>query len=103
MRKALLAVLALLLASNVALACDDYRGEIIKHVVDVCFIEIIKTGDVTEYLTEDEALEMLKAMQEKEVEGMIDAVNLILDGRNMRLEQRKSIYKISANTCIEAA
>ena len=101
MRKTLLAVLVLSLVSSAALACDDYRREIIKHVVDPCYLELIESGDLTEYMTADEALEMLKTMEEENIKEMIDAVNGILGGKNLTLEQRKQIYQFSAIACIK--
>ncbi|MEE9159983.1 MAG: hypothetical protein V3U60_16560 [Gammaproteobacteria bacterium] len=95
--------LAIMPTAVYAQSQKDYREEIIEYVVDVCWREMIKNSDLGEYLKAGQSLLLLKLLQKKEVDEMIDAIGTMVDGENLNLSQRKIIYQLSATVCINAA
>ncbi len=93
-------IMAFCLASGAAGAGDDYRDEIIENVVDICFREIVFTSGLDEYMESDDALSLIKVLQDEDVEVMIDSVTTLVEGKP--LSQRIKFYDVAVLVCLNS-
>ena len=79
---------------------QDYRSEIIKHVIEPCHAANIKRGGLTKYMSHEEAMMMMKITMMKTTEKTIAVMLPIV--RTMESKQRMMLYRIGAKICIRA-
>ena len=77
-----------------------YEQEIIEYVVDPCYKVGVRDNELTEYMSESDALAAIKILAGDSVEEMIRAVSPLVADVNKR-EDRMLIYKLGAASCIE--
>ena len=104
MRRVLL--LVLLLTGVGAAQTTDSDSEILileitEHVIDRCYLRMLKNAGLDEFMTEEEALILVKSMEADNVKAMIDAVLPLVEGKQLAV--RMPIYEISAQACISGA
>ena len=80
-------------------AGQDYRSEIMKSVVDPCYLSMIENGDLGKLGTDKyEMLALFKIMQEAEVEKLMGILIPVVKGK--RTKDRKVIYAFGLSQCL---
>lgn len=92
---------AVILSFTESAYANDYRDEIISHVVRPCFHQIAERNRVPG-VTVERFTEMLIIMQRNEVDNMVNTVNNLLRS-NPPFDQRQVIYRLSRATCIRGS
>lgn len=77
---------------------DDYKVEIMQHVIDPCFRYSAERSDLTEMWSVEEAVEMMKLLSPEAVQETIDVTLPVVQDKP--LEARMKIYKFSLDLCI---
>ena len=96
-----LACVALLIAGTAGASAQDYRAEIMEHVVDRCyratvhFHAMIRAPDSPNLAGEDELVRMLKAAPH--TERLVAALTETVRGKDH--EQRTNLYDIAFVNC----
>ena len=75
-----------------------YRGEIMEHVIDPCFLEGVRDHGLDEQLGEQEALKLMKMMQAEQVDAMVGVLLPLVEGHDQ--PTRLAIYTMSYAHCI---
>ena len=83
-----------------AIAFETYRDEIIRHVVDPCYLDIIDMQNLDG--DKESWLNMLKIMQENNVDHMVSSVHGLVENVDS-FEQRKDLYSTFYRICSESA
>ena len=87
------------LQPSVTVLAGDLQEEITTHVIDPCFLQGIKDQELDEMLGEDEALELFKVMQAKQIEQLIDIVEPLVIQKEISV--RQAVYKMALSQCIQ--
>ena len=85
----------------VASSGSNHEHEIIKYVVDPCYLAIAKKADI-EGLSHKEAADLVKMMRANDVNQMVSSVQTVIE-HTETLEQRMMVYTLMKNTCIKSA
>ena len=75
-----------------------YRREIIEYVLHPCWRVAIRKHGLDKTMGEEQALNIMGVMQEKETQSIINALMPLISGKDR--SARKLIYDISLETCI---
>lgn len=78
-----------------------YRAEIIAQVVDPCMLSSVRSAGLTEFVSEAEALDLMKTMQTEVVETTVAALVPLVTGQPAAA--REQMYAASLNICISSA
>ena len=76
----------------------NYRREIIEYVLHPCWRVAIRKHGLDKTMGEEQALNIMGVMQEKETQSIINALMPLISGKDR--SARKLIYDISLETCI---
>ena len=80
---------------------DDYKAEIMQHIIDPCFEYKAKNAEPIEGLTEENMMTLLKLDAAQHV---LETIKVTLPIVREKLEDaRMGIYKAGRELCIEAA
>lgn len=80
---------------------DDYKAEIMQHVVDPCFQYSANKSEPIAGISETEMVTLMKMISPQAVEDTINVTLPVVRGKLP--EARKEIYKFGLNTCIRGA
>ncbi len=79
---------------------EALKAEIMHYTIEPCYLAVVRNGELTEFMTEKDALNLIKAASvENTAETTALALSLV-KGKNT--EQRMAIYEIGKKTCINA-
>ena len=103
MLKSLLVAAATFLASGTTLAqsSDVYDTEIMAQVVDPCFMASVQRNNLDEFITEAQALELIKLIEAESIVELVEAIRPLVQGKDE--ETRGAVYKISLAACVSGA
>ncbi len=103
MRKTIYAVTVVVLASLISSPAyaQDYRAEIIQHIVDPCLLHSANRSGLVEKLGREQTLALMKIMTPDMVEKSVKAALPMVMGKSYG--DRMTIYKFSAAICIGAS
>lgn len=76
----------------------NFQDEIMTQVIDPCFLQGIEDQGLDEMLGEDEALELLKMMQAKQIEQLIGIVEPLVVQKEYSV--RQAVYTMALSQCI---
>ena len=93
------AIATLLLTSVVN--AQEYKDEILEHIIDPCYEQIALSSGLTEYLDLPEAVDAAKMLAEDDIKQAIIQMDHTV--RNLELEDRMKVYKMGHDVCIYAA
>ena len=88
-------------AGDSTLSTENLTAEITRHVIDPCYKHIVEIAGINEFVSDGEALSLIKLIETENIKVMIDTVLPIVEGKG--LSARMAIYKVSAQTCINGA
>ena len=77
---------------------DEYRTEIMEHIVDPCFEYSAGKSEPIPEVSESEMVTLMKMMSPEAVQDTINVTLPVVRGKP--LETRMEIYKFGLNTCI---
>ena len=75
----------------------DHRAEIIKHVIEPCYLAKAKDSGLDKQMGREEILATMKRMTTKTIGKMIDQLSSIVAGED--LETRMVFYRVGAKSC----
>ena len=78
---------------------DDYKAEIMQHIINPCFRYSAERSDNLDMWSVDEAVEMMKLLSPEAVQETLDVTLPVV--RDKPLEARMKIYKFSLDLCIK--
>ena len=77
---------------------DDYKAEIMQHIVDPCFQYSAGKQEPVDGMSEAEMVTLMKIMSPDAVQDTIDVTLPVVKGKP--IEARMEIYKLGLDTCI---
>ena len=77
---------------------DDYKAEVMQHIVDPCFQYSAGKAEPIPGVSESEMVTLMKMMSPQAVQNTIDVTLPVVKGKP--IEARMEIYKFGLNTCI---
>lgn len=80
---------------------DDYKAEIMQHIVDPCFRHTAEKSEHLDIWSVDEAVEMMKLLSPGAVDETLRVTLPVV--REKPLESRMKIYKLGLDLCIKGA
>jgi len=80
---------------------DDYKAEIMQHIVDPCFQYSADKQEPIAGISKTEMVTLMKMMSPQAVQDTINVTLPVVRGKPF--EARKEIYKFGLNTCIRGA
>ena len=95
------ALVAALTLCAAKVSAQDYRAEIMEHVIDPCYLFMAIQNPV-DGVSPKQMADMVKALKPGNVEQMISGVNLMLKN-NPSVATRMALYKLSLQVCISGA
>lgn len=78
---------------------DDYKAEIMQHIVDPCFAYSASKSEPLDGISESEMVELMKLMSPGAVQDTIDVTLPAVKGQP--LEARKQVYALGLKLCIK--
>ena len=79
---------------------ETYEREVKKYVIDSCYGEIARTGGLIQYVSEEDAVEMIRLHTEKEArETTRSLVKAVIEQPKT---ERMKIYKKGLEVCIRS-
>ena len=78
---------------------DDYKAEIMEHIVDPCFQYSASKSEVIEQMSEAEAVTLMKIMSPEAVQDTIDVTLPVVKGKPV--DDRMKVYEIGLKLCIK--
>ena len=78
---------------------DDYKAEIMQHIVDPCFEYSAGKSDVIDQMSEAEAVTLMKIMSPDAVQDTIDVTLPVVKGK--AVDDRMKVYEIGLKLCIQ--
>ena len=77
---------------------EDYKDEIMQHLVNPCFRYSAERSDLADMWTMEEAVEMMKAISPQAVADTINVTLPVVQGKPV--EARMKIYEFSLDLCV---
>ena len=78
---------------------DDYKAEIMQHIVDPCFQYSASKQDPPAGMSESEMVELMKIMSPQAVQDTIDVTLPVVKGKPV--DDRMKVYEIGLKLCIQ--
>ena len=78
---------------------DDYKAEIVQHIVDPCFAYSADKSDVLDQMSEAEAVTLMKIMSPDAVQDTIDVTLPVVKGKPV--DDRMKVYGLGLKLCIK--
>ena len=79
---------------------SQYRDEILQYVIDPCFTQISRRN-LTEFVSEKQAVDLLKITEKDGVENVISLILPMVKG--VTFKERRKIYEFGLSGCISGA
>ena len=77
---------------------DDYKAEIVQHIVDPCFAYSAGKSEPVAQMSESEMVTLMKIMSPDAVQETIDVTLPVVKGKP--LEARMQVYELGLKLCI---
>ena len=78
---------------------DDYKAEIMQHIIDPCFQYSASKSEPLDGISESEMVELMKLMSPDAVQDTIDVTLPVVKGQPV--EDRTKVYEIGLRLCIQ--
>ena len=94
-------VVSIFCLTNPATGRENYRQEIMQHVVDPCYTKLAnRPGGLAEQISTKEAVELMKIFGKDAIEAVMrETIPLV---SKMSFKERKQVYSFSRQLCIKS-
>lgn len=77
---------------------QDFRREIMEHVINACYYEKARHSKMLQYMTLEQSVELMKIIGKRSIDDTINTLVPMVSKLNYA--QRMKLYRIGANICI---